>query len=441
MRRALLSDIRNPAFGISTACALVLFIAGPTSAAADPDLAFSGYYKNMLALSDARGNYRHLALTQEDYLLDDYERLRLKAEAGFGDHLGLLVHYEVMTAWGDATRVQQKLDESGFSSLAGISPSLNMKARERFLDLEKEVLSESNFTLDHQIDRLAVTMRADDVELSLGRQAVSWGTGLIWNPTDLFSGFSPTEIDRDEKAGVDVARLTAHFAQDSSVDLVVEPLDVDAPYRTDANDSSAALRITTHFGEYDLALVGGFIASDVVVGGDFVGYLGDAGVRGEWLYTRVEEEDERDYFRALIGMDYSFAAKWDPYVAVEYFYNGIGAGCEEDYISRLEEESVIRAFGRGNAYNVARHYVGTVVRVQPSALTSMSALTLWNVVDGSVREYASASWSTSDNTELILGANLGLGDLGDEFEGWSKEQAGVNFRHPDFYFAYFKWYF
>ena len=85
--------------------------------------------------------------------------------------------------------------------------------------------------------------------------------------------------------------------------------------------------------------------------------------------------------------------------------------------------------------------MGTLVRLTPHALLSLSSLTLWNVEDGSVREYATASRSLSDNTELIAGVNFGAGSLGGEFAGWNREQIGVDFRLPDFVYTYFKAYF
>ena len=39
---------------------------------------------------------------------------------------------------------------------------------------------------------------------------------------------------------------------------------------------------------------------DRVIGGDFTGYVGDAGLRGELIYSHVRESDQRDYWRGVI---------------------------------------------------------------------------------------------------------------------------------------------
>jgi hypothetical protein len=279
------------------------------------------------------------------------------------------------------------------------------------------------------------------MDVTVGRQAVSWGSGLIWTPTDLFSGFAPTEIDRDEKLGVDVARVIASPTPDTSWDLIAEPLDEDGPYEIDTDDSSLALRTSTHLGEYDIALLGGQVAGDGVIGGDFSGYLKDAGFRGEFIYTRVQEDDERDYTRGLVSLDYGFAKAWNPYVALEYFYNGLGAGDEDTYLTRLAATSVQRAFQRGNAFNLGRHYVGNIVGLTPSALWSVQAITLVNAGDGSMQEFASATRSVTDNIDLLFGVNIGLGGIGTEFGGFSVEQAGVEFKTADLFFVFLKVYF
>ncbi|MFX8565689.1 hypothetical protein ABTL91_18930, partial [Acinetobacter baumannii] len=39
--------------------------------------------------------------------------------------------------------------------------------------------------------------------LRAGRQRIAWGTGKIWNPTDVVNPYQPTSIERDERRGVD----------------------------------------------------------------------------------------------------------------------------------------------------------------------------------------------------------------------------------------------
>ena len=408
-------------------------------AAVGSDLRWAGYYKNLVTVSDVGDNYRNLGVTDHDAAIDDLQRIRLKLSADPAPGWEWMLHYEVGAAWGDTERIRRRLEGAPVGAVPGVGgPAVG---RVRYLDLESDIHSGSNRTLAHRLDRLQAQYRAGSVDVTVGRQAVSWGTGLLWSPADLFTGFAPDELDRDEKLGIDVIRVQGSAGPDWVVDVVAEPLDDDGPYKVDADDSSLAARATTHVGEYDLSVLAGQVAGDAVAGADFSGYLLDAGFRGEVVHTRGKEAGERDYTRILAGVDYGFAARWNPYVGVEYFYNGLGAGDADGYADRLGAASVQRALTRANAFNLGRHYLGLTGSLQPTALWSIQSVTVWNIQDGSALEYASAVRSLRDDLELVVGFTAGLGDLGTEFGGFSKDQIGVDFAKPDFAFAFLKWYF
>ena len=394
-------------------------------------LEFTGYWKSFLSATDVEDSYRRLGLWDDDYLFDDVERVRLKVQYSPSDKIAVGAHYEAVLHWGDTVKLRRELAEVA-----------NLPARPRFMDLEDEIIAEDSATLTHGLDRLWLRLEPDHrIQLTIGRQAVSWGAGLIWSPMDLFTAFSPTEIDREEKVGVDVVRLILQPLENLSLDLVGEPLDVEDHWTANGDDSSLAARLGTHWGEYDLHLCAGVVQSDMVLGGDFAGNLFDAGFHGEALQTWVDEKDQRDYFRGLLGVDYAFAAAWNPYVALEYFYNGLGENDAADYAVRRMESSVRRVFERGIAYNIGRDYLGGTFRVQPNALLTFQATTLANLHDGSLREFATLSWSVWEDLDLILGADVGMGRSSGEFTSWKDEATGMGIGVPDLFFLYGKYYF
>lgn len=398
----------------------------------------AGYYKNLLSVTDVRDNYQDLGVTTKDVAVDEFQRVRLKVDAAPWEPVEVRVHYELRAVGGETERIRGRVESAPFDAMPSVI--LGGPERTRFLDLEREIHDGDAWTVSHGLDRLLARWVSDRFDFIMGRQAVSWGVGRIWTPADLFAGFAPNEIDRDEKAGVDVVRGIWSPTFDSALDVIAEPLD-DEPYAMDPDRSSLALRASTHLGEYDLAGLGGRIAGDGVVGGSFSGYLADAGFRGEFVFTHVREEDQRDYARWLLSLDYGFPVRWNPYAAVEYLYNGLGTDDREAYLERLRISSVQRAFSRGNAFNIGRHYLGATLSVTPSALWSLQSTTLVNLLDGSVLEYASATRSLHDNLDLLLGINAALGEPGTEFGGFSAEQAGFDFATPDFFFTFLKWYF
>ena len=407
---------------------LALALAGPADAAEAP--AINGYLKAFGSATDVRDHARRLGYADEAHAFDHADRLRLRMDVRPSDQVSMGAHYDVYVQWGDSVRIRRR---------SGAPPPAE---RRRFLDLESDIRDEDSMRARHGLDRLWIRWEPDRrVQLTAGRQAVSWGTGLIWSPTDLFSAFAPTEIDREEKLGVDAVRLIVQAHPLVSVDAVVEPLDRDAHGRATARDSTFAARIGTRAGEYDLHLCAGSVQSDAVLGGDFSGYLGDAGFRGEALYTWVDERDQRDYVRALLGADYGFAAPWNPYVAVEYFHNGLGARDEGDYAARRMASSVRRVFERGIAYNLGREYLAGTLRVQPNALLTLQATTLVNLRDGSFREFAACTWSVTEDFDVMVGVDAGLGGGRGEFTRLRDETTGMELGVPDLYFMYAKYYF
>ena len=57
----------------------------------------------------------------------------------------------------------------------------------------------------HRLDRLSLTFTPSWGLVRIGRQAVTWGNGLVFNPMDLFNPFAPTAVQRDYKIGEDMA--------------------------------------------------------------------------------------------------------------------------------------------------------------------------------------------------------------------------------------------
>ena len=55
----------------------------------------------------------------------------------------------------------------------------------------------------------------------MGRQAVSWGNGMVFQPLGLFSPFAPTTVDRDYKAGDDLLLVERLFANGSDLQLLL----------------------------------------------------------------------------------------------------------------------------------------------------------------------------------------------------------------------------
>ena len=91
-----------------------------------------------------------------------------------------------------------------------------------WLDLQWTIAEEEHVLWQHRFDRLAVGWSPTDrIEVSAGRQAVSWGTTLFLTPSDPFTPFNPADPFREFRAGVDAARVRVSPSSLSEIDVVV----------------------------------------------------------------------------------------------------------------------------------------------------------------------------------------------------------------------------
>ena len=75
-------------------------------------------------------------------------------------------------------------------------------------------------TWRHEIDRANAQVHLRRADLTIGRQAIGWGRGVMFTSVDLFAPFSPLEVDREWRSGVDAVRADIKLTDRSSVDLV-----------------------------------------------------------------------------------------------------------------------------------------------------------------------------------------------------------------------------
>lgn len=388
----------------------------------------SGYYKNL---------FGYLDLKQEilgyEYLLDDYNRFRLKAGVNLTEELTLLSHYEIRLVYGDSQGLKKKVDEieglpDGLVNLFGLT---GLKP-ERFLNLNWKIEDSKTLYAEHGLDRLLLSYHLPFADLTIGRQAISWGTGMFWNPTDLFAPFSPTEIDTEEKPGTDMIDLEIPIGSLTELNAIYAPLKT-------FEDSSIAGRFKTNIYNYDLSIMMGKFHEEMIYGLDFSGYIGGAGFRGEGTYTQVEEEE--DFFRFVLGADYSFPKNL--YLTLEYYYNGFGTNNENNYLTLLSSPEFLKRLQRGEIYNLARDYLGVFLSYPIFPLLTLRGTVIFNIDDQSIFFSPGLEYSILTNLDLMIGANIFKGREGSEYGSIEGEYYGIpiEFGYPQLYFAYLKWYF
>ena len=136
---------------------------------------------------------------------DASANFRLTNETFFSDAVFTEIHYELLWVGGDSVRKQHEL-QAVFPNLPDDIFYLGTPLNDdrRLMDLTDTIKDEDSWFLIQRLDRLYLALLGEKGSLRIGRQAITWGNGFVFNPMDLFNPFPPTAIDRDYKVGDDM---------------------------------------------------------------------------------------------------------------------------------------------------------------------------------------------------------------------------------------------
>ncbi len=236
-------------------------------------------------------------------------------------------------------------------------------------------------------------------DLVVGRQAVTFGRSFFWNPIDWLSTFSPTEIDREYKTGVDTVRLTRALGRLSGVELLYA-------YGDDGDRERSALigRLFGNLGGWDLEGLIGDVAEDRQYGFAFSGDVGGAGVRGEASFHDPRDSMEQRFTRATLEIDYRWPTTL--HLTGELHYNGFGSTDPDEYAALLQDPR----FLAGRIRNVGRDYLAGSVAYEFAPLNLGMVAVLFNLHDNSGLVNPTFTRSVGENSSLVFGANIPWGE-------------------------------
>ncbi len=310
-------------------------------------------------------------------------------------------------------------------SVAGEQPA---RGDTDWLDLEGPVARGRDVESRHRLDRLELAFSAGDgIDVTIGRQAVSWGTTLFLTPADPFVPFSPSDTLRDYRRGIDALRLRAYPGALSEFDLVVRPSRL-----RDRTELTVLARALTIWGDWEVSAWAGSLYGDAAAAVGAAGGIADWAVRAE---AAVRDGGKSAIGRAAIGVSRTFSV-WnrDLGFVLEYQHDGFGAARRQDYEALLRSDPFVRGelqvLGRDQAVMQA------VYQVHP--LWELTGLALWNLNSGSAILGPGFSHSLSDAATVSGSVFAELGDAIPE-EAIPAE-AGIR-APPVNAYLYLTWYF
>ncbi len=267
------------------------------------------------------------------------------------------------------------------------------------------------------LDNANVQLSFDRMDLTIGRQQISVGTGYAWNPTDLFNTkdvLDPTY----EQPGRNALRAYIPLGGDTRLDVIFSPGE-------DWFGSVKQINIRTWIGHFDLS---GVAAQTVVhmtdfpsftpasyhrslIGADFAGEWLGLGIWGEGAYNRMKHlsgnpiAEIDSFWEAIIGVDYTFEN--GVYGMIEGYHNSMLASNWRDYTLNHW-----MWYFESTWKSISRDQISALVTIPATDLMTVGVMALGSLSDGSVAVVPTLLLSLFEDVQLSVYGNLYLGQGG-----------------------------
>jgi hypothetical protein len=328
-----------------------------------------------------------------------------------GGHFGFEADYLLQAITGSAVELQNDLE--------ALDPELFIdRAKTQWLPLDDTLADSKTRRAVQSLDRLSISYTTERWVFKLGRQAYSWGNGIVFRPFDIFDPFAPDVLDDSYKPGIDTAYVQRLLANGSDIVALLVPRRDPATGEIERSASSAAVKWHQF---------GGNLQTDWLIARDYLDTVAGLGLSGSlgqavWRLSLVPVWLEDGGTRTSLVANIEHAWQWRSRSVsgfIEFFRNGFGradSGYALDALDALEPELVER-LARGQVFNTGRDYVAGGLRIELSPLFEIDPILLLNLHDRSALAVIRGSYSIAQNLALDFGLRRGIGSSGTEFGG------------------------
>jgi hypothetical protein len=310
----------------------------------------------------------------------------------------------------------------------------------RWFDLTHTIRDEGTTAVVQRLDRMSVGLTTASTSLRFGRQAITWGNGLVFTPMDIFNPFDPAAIDTEFKLGDDMLYGQYLFANGNDLQAVAVVRRDPLTGEVERSQGSLAAKLHGFAGgqEYDLLAAEHY--DDTVLGAGGAWSLGGAIVRGDLTWTRTERDD---IWSAVLSASYSWTWNGRNVTGLaEYFYNGFGQSAGEyspealatnpDLLARLE---------RGELFTLGRHYLAASATIEVSPLVLFTPNVFVNLGDPSALLQVVTQYDWTRDLRLWAALSLPMGAPGTEYGGIETGLEGRYLSSGIGLFTQLNWYF
>ncbi len=323
-------------------------------------------------------------------------------------------HWKAEVAWQLDARHGSAVERDNALAIA-YPPLADTSSDTSYWDLE-DTITDSNRTYSSQrLDRLNLSYSNNAVVMRLGRQALTWGSGLVFHPMDLVNPFQPVATDTVYKRGTDMAYLQWLLADGSDIQLVA------LPHKTrDTQDPDGNQPTTAVFAN----IAGDTLQWNLLLAKDRADSVLGVGVSGPWAgavwnLQVIPTYLARHTTRTSVLMNLSNAGTFlDRNITsfIEYYHNGFGESGSEYSLSDLNADLLLR-LRRGQLFVSGRDYVSAGATLEWTPLLQLLPTIIFNLQDHSSLVDLQLSRSLGNDTNFKAGLRFAIGGRGTEFGG------------------------
>lgn len=331
-------------------------------------------------------------------------KLRVDLKSDLGDHITFAANLNTITHHG-----KTRWDILDFLS-EDLTAAVSREIRPHYVH---------QFANKTFLDNAYLKLSFKHVDLTLGKQQISLGSGYVWNPTDVFNVkdvLDPTY----EQPGHNAVRVDVPLGALSSLTALYAP---EASWR----ESGKMLRWKGTVSHFDVSLVAletrwalhdytridpatgmfpKFPERRRLLGGSTAGEILGLGAWAEFAYNWMERS--RDFYELVAGANYTLDTQ--TFVMLEYYRNTLGKTSPGEY--DLNDwmrfyASEQKAIARDQLYVMVQHPATDLLEVGMQAAVSLS--------DSSLALVPTLRYSLSDNVDIFAYVNINLGREGTVF--------------------------
>lgn len=409
----------------------ILLLTTSATIADEVNYNYTGHIKYRSVLTDYPSN----SLFQEfidDPAWDNNANLRLNWTAQKAAWSGR-IDYQLFTLHGDTVSMLQK--NPGLGLFSPLQPDDSR----RLMDLTHIINESDGSVTGHRLDRFYFDHTTEQTVVRVGRQAISWGNGLFYNPMDFFNPFDPAAIDKEYKTGDDM--IYGQYLQQSGNDwqaVWVGRRDLQGDVTSDVTSTAAKYHAFVGEFEVDALLARHYNDPTAAIGG--VANAGGGILRADIVATNAETDNflsgVLNYSYSWVGFDRNMSG------VVEYYHNGFGISNGDYSPSNLANNpELVKRLARGEIFTLGQDYLAAGVTIEMSPLWLFTPTLFNNLNDQSGLLQLLSLHDIKQDLQLILALNLPYGKTGTEFGGIDSGVPGRPWSVGTSAFLQLAWYF